>query len=66
MQMAKKIGSTFSQAHVVDKKGSRKRPVAVPIHITHSCDDYAPMELGAAVTFCVKCYLFGRFGHKAA
>ena len=65
MQMAEQIGSTFVQAHIIDKKGNRKCPVAVPIRVTHSCDDYAPMELGAAATFRGKCHLCGRFGHKA-
>ena len=66
MQMAEQIGSTFAQARVIDKKGQHKRPVAVPVHVTHSHDDYAPMELGAAATFRGKCHLCGRFGHKAS
>ena len=65
MQMAERIGLTFAQAHVIDKKGNHKRPIAGPVHVTHKCDDYAPMELGAAATFCGKCHLCGRFGHKA-
>ena len=48
------------------QKGQRKRPVAVPINVTPSRDDYAPMELGAAATFRGKCHNCGRFGHKAA
>ena len=64
--MAEQIGSMFAQACVIDKKGQRKCPVAVPIHITHSRDEYAPMELGATVTFRGKCHLCGRFGHKAS
>ena len=64
--MAEQIRSTFAHAHAIDKKGKRKCPVVVPVHITHSHDDYAPMELGAAATFCSKCHLCGRFGHKAA
>ena len=35
MQMAEQIGSTFAQARVIDKKGQRKHPVAVPVHVTH-------------------------------
>ena len=66
MQMAEQIGSTFAQACIIDKKGQRKRPVAVPVHVTHSHDDYAPMELGATATFRGKCHLCGRFGHKAS
>ena len=65
MQMAEQISSTFAQARVIDKKGQRKCPVAIPVHVTHSHDDYALMELGAAATFHGKCHLFGRFGHKA-
>ena len=64
--MAEQIGSTFSQACVIDKKGQRKHPVAVPVHVTHSCNDYALMELGAAATFRGKCHLCGRFGHKTS
>ena len=63
--MAEQIGSTFAQACVIGKKGQRKRPVALPIHVTHSCNDYALMELDAAATFHGKCHLCGRFGHKA-
>ena len=66
MQMAEQIGSTFAQARIIDKKGNHKCPVAIPIHVTHLRDDYAPMELGAAATFCGKCHLCGRFGHKAS
>ena len=50
----------------MDKKGNRKHPVAVPITKTPSCNDYAPMELGAAATFRGKCHLCIGFGHKAA
>ena len=64
--MAEQIGSTFAQACVIDKKGQHKRPVAIPVNVTHSCNDYAPMELGAAATFCGKCHFCGRFGHKAS
>ena len=64
--MAERIGSTFAQAHAIDKKGQHKHPVAIPIHINHSLDDYAPMELGAAATFQGKRHLCGRFGHKAS
>ena len=66
MQMAEQIGLTFAQACVIDKKGQRKRLVAIPVDVTTSRDDYAPMELGAAATFCGKCHLCGRFGHKAS
>ena len=66
MQMAEQIGSTFAQALVIDKKGNRKHPVAITIHVTHSCDDYVPMELGVTAIFCGKCHLCGRFGHKAS
>ena len=66
MQMAEQIGSTFANACVMDKKGSRKHPAAVLITVVHSHDDYAPMELGTTVTFCSKYHLCGRFGHKAA
>ena len=66
MQMAEQIGSTFAQAWVIDKKSNLKHPVAIPVHVTHSHDDYAPMELGAAATFRSKCHLCGRFGHKAS
>ena len=64
--MAKQIGSTFAQAHAIDKKGNHKCPVAVPVHVTHSYNDYAPMELSDCVNFCGKCHLCGRFGQKAA
>ena len=64
--MAEKIGSTFAQARVIDKKGQCKHAVAVPVHVTHSRYDYASMELGTAATFCGKCHLCGRFGHKAS
>ena len=57
MQMAVQIGSTFAQAHVIDKKGDLKCPVAIPVHLTHLCDDYALMELGSTATFCGKCHL---------
>ena len=63
--MAEETGSTFAHACVIVKKGNRKCPVVVPVHVTHSCDDYAPMELGTAATFRGKCHLYGRFGHKA-
>ena len=66
MQMAEQIGSTFANAHIIDEKGSGKHPVAVPITVTPSSDDYMPMELGATATFCGKCHLCGGFGHKAA
>ena len=66
MQMAEQIGSTFAQACGINKKGNHKRPVAIPIYLTHLHDDYAPMELGAAVTFHGKCHLCGSFGHKAS
>ena len=46
MQMTEKIGSTFANACVINKKGGRKYPVTVPITITYLCNDYAPMELG--------------------
>ena len=49
--MAEQIGSTFAQACIIDKKGQHKHPVPVPVHVTHSRNDYAPMELGAAKTF---------------
>ena len=49
--MAEQIGSTFAQARVIDKKGQRKHPVAVPVHKTTSRDDSASMELGAAASF---------------
>ena len=64
--MAEQIGLTFAQAHIIDKKSQRKYLVAIPIHVTHSCNDYALMELGAAATFRGKCHLCGRFGHKAS
>ena len=64
--MAEQIGLTFAQAHIIDKKGQRKCPVAIPINVTHSHDDYAAMELGAAVTFHGKYHLCGRFGRKAS
>ena len=64
--MAEQIESTFAQAHVIDKEGQRKCPVAIPVHVTHSRNDYAPMELGTTVTFRRKCHLCGRFGHKAS
>ena len=48
MQMAEQIGSMFAQARIIDKKGNRKSPVAIPVHVTHQCNDYAPMELGVA------------------
>ena len=35
MQMAEQIGSTFAQARVIGKKGNRKRPVAIPVDLTH-------------------------------
>ena len=66
MQMAEQIGSTFAQAHIINKKGNLKCPVAAPIHLTHPRDDYVLMELGATATFCGKCHLCGRFGHKAS
>ena len=66
MQMAEQIGSTFAQACVIDKKGQRKCPVAIPIQVAHFCDDYAPTEFGTAATFSGKCHLSGRFGHKAS
>ena len=66
MQMAEQIGSTFAQACVIDKKSQHKHPVAIHVHVTHSHDDYVPMELGAAATFRGKCHLCGRFGHKAS
>ena len=64
MQMAEQIGSIFAQVHIIDKKGNRKHPVAIPIHVIHLQNDYVPMELGAAATFHGKCHLCGRFGHK--
>ena len=66
MQMAEQIGLTFAQACVIDDKGQCKCPIAVPVKLTHSRDEYAPMELGVAATFCGKCHLCGRFGHKAS
>ena len=66
MQMAEQIGLTFAQACIIDKKGQCKYPVAIPVNVTHSYDVYVPMELGAAATFCGKCHLCGRFGHKAS
>ena len=39
MQMAEQIGSTFANACVIDKKGSRKQPAAVPITVTSSRND---------------------------
>ena len=66
MQMAEQIGLTFAQVRVIDKKGQCKCPVAVPVNVTHSNDEYAPMELGAAATFHGKCHHCGRFGHKAS
>ena len=65
MQMAEQIGSTFANTCIMDKKGSRKHPVAVPITITPSHNDYVPMKLGLAATFRSKYHLCGRFGHKA-
>ena len=64
--MAEKIGSTFAQAHVIDKKHNHKCPVAASVHVTLSVNDYAPMELGTTAIFCGKCHLCGKFGHKAA
>ena len=64
--MAEQIGSTFANTCVIDKKGSRKQPVAVLITITPSCNDYAPMELGTNAIFSRLFHLCGRFGHKAA
>ena len=64
MQMAEQISLMFAQACVIDKKGQHKCPVAIPVNVTHSRDDYAPMELGTAATFLGKCHLCGRFGHK--
>ena len=64
--MAEQIGSTFAQACIIDKKGNHKHPVAITIHVTHSYNNYAPMDLGATATFCGKCHMCGRFGHKAA
>ena len=66
MQMAEQISSMFAQDCVIDKKGQHKQPVAIPVNVTHSRDEYAPMELGAAATFRSKCHLRGRFGHKAS
>ena len=66
MQMAEQIGLMFAQARVIDKRGNHKGPVAIPIHVTHQHDDYAPMELGTTATFCGECHLCGRFGHKAS
>ena len=66
MQMAEQIGSTLAQACVIDKKGNQLCPVAIPIHVTHSHDNCAPMELGTAAIFRSKCHLCGRFGHKAS
>ena len=65
MQMAEQIGLTFAQACVIDKMGNRICPVAIPVHVTHSPDDYATMELGVSATFHGKCHMCGRFGHKA-
>ena len=65
MQMAEQTGSIFAKACVLDKKGGRKYPVTVPVAITSSHNDYAPVELGPAATFRGKCHLCSRFGHKA-
>ena len=64
--MAEQISLTFAQACIIDKNGQHKHPAAVPVNVTHSHDDYVPMEFDAAVTFCSKCHLCGRFGHKAS
>ena len=66
MQMAKQIGSEFVNTCIINKKGGSKCPIAVPVAIKSSCDDYTAMELGAAATFCGKRHLCGRFWHKAA
>ena len=50
--MAEQIGSPFAQACIIDRKGQPKHPVAVPVNITHSVNDYALMELCAAAIFC--------------
>ena len=65
MQIAEQIGSTFANACIMENKGSRKYPVAVPITVNPSCNDYAPMELGTTATFLSKYQLCGRLGHKA-